>query len=48
MRGFADQAYGIPPEQVVGSSIQYQYTEVAGQPTLMRIAKVENVDDGPG
>jgi phosphoserine phosphatase len=48
MRGFADRAYGIPPEQVIGSSIKYQYTEVAGQPTLMRIGKVENVDDGPG
>lgn len=48
MRGFAEHTYGIPPEQVIGSSIQYLYTRVDGQPTLMRIGKLENMDDGPG
>ncbi|MFM0696968.1 HAD family hydrolase [Paraburkholderia graminis] len=48
MRGFAEHTYGIPPEQVIGSSIQYLYTTVDGQPTLMRIGKLENMDDGPG
>lgn len=48
MRGFAEHTYGIPPEQVIGSSIQYLYTRVDGQPTLMRIGKLENMDRRTG
>jgi hypothetical protein len=48
MRGFAGRVYGIPPEQVIGSSIQYQYRIIAGKPTLMRLPILENMDDGPG
>ena len=49
MRTWADRAYGIPPEQVVGSSGVTTYVmRPDGIPVLMKEAKVEFVDDGPG
>jgi hypothetical protein len=49
MRAFAERVYGIPPEQVVGSSgvVSYQ-TGQDGRPALRKEAKVEFIDDGPG
>jgi hypothetical protein len=49
MRPWTEQAYGIPPEQVVGSSgvVKFQI-EPDGKPVLMKEAKVEFIDDGPG
>jgi len=49
MYAFAEQVYDVPPEQVVGSSIVTQFTmRPDGKPVLMREAKVNFVDDGPG
>jgi hypothetical protein len=49
MRGFAERVYGIPPEQVVGSSGVVKFeTGPDGKPVLRKEAKVEFVDDGPG
>jgi len=49
MRVFADRTYGIPPEQVVGSSIVAKFElDADGKPLLMKEPKVEFVDDGPG
>jgi phosphoglycolate phosphatase-like HAD superfamily hydrolase len=49
MRVFAEKAYGIPPEQVVGSSGTVSFRLGAdGKPELLKQAKVEFVDDGPG
>lgn len=49
MRVFAERAYGIPPEQVVGSSgITRFEMRPDGIPVLVKEAKVEFVDDGPG
>jgi phosphoglycolate phosphatase-like HAD superfamily hydrolase len=49
MRPWMEKVYGIPPEQVVGSSgvVKFQ-TGAGGRPELMKIAKIEFVDDGPG
>lgn len=49
MRVFAEQTYGIPPEQVVGSSgvTKFQIGP-DGKPVLVKEAKVEFIDDGPG
>jgi phosphoglycolate phosphatase-like HAD superfamily hydrolase len=49
IRVFADKSYGIPPEQVVGSSAvtKYQFT-ADGKPELFREAKILFIDDGPG
>ncbi len=49
MRAFAEPVYGIPPEQVVGSSGVAKFKMGAdGKPELVREAKVEFIDDGPG
>jgi hypothetical protein len=49
MRRFAERVYGIPPEQVVGSSGVVKF-EVGpdGKPVLMKEPKIEFIDDGPG
>src|SRR5271155_4716885 len=41
-------AYGIPPEQVIGSTIRTQFELVDGKPVLMRLAQIDFIDDGPG
>jgi hypothetical protein len=49
MRPWTEQAYGIPPEQVVGSSgVVKLRRRVDGKPELQKELKVEFVDDGPG
>lgn len=49
MRVFAEQVYGIPPEQVIGSSSVTRYhMDADGRPVLLKDAKVEFVDDGAG
>jgi phosphoglycolate phosphatase-like HAD superfamily hydrolase len=49
MRPWTEKVYGIPPEQVVGSSGVTQFKMGAdGKPVLAKLAKVEFVDDGPG
>jgi phosphoglycolate phosphatase-like HAD superfamily hydrolase len=49
MRPWVDKAYGIPPEQVVGSSGVTRFELRAdGKPALMKLAQVEFIDDGPG
>jgi phosphoglycolate phosphatase-like HAD superfamily hydrolase len=49
MRVFADKVYGIPPEQVVGSSGVVKFESGAdGKPALVKLPKVEFIDDGPG
>jgi hypothetical protein len=48
MRPWVDSAYGIPPEQVVGSGGVVKYELQNDLPVLMKEPKVEFVDDGPG
>jgi phosphoserine phosphatase len=49
MRPWVEKAYGIPPEQVVGSSLAVKLKESGdGEPVLVKDAKVEFIDDGPG
>ena len=49
MRPWMEKVYGIPPEQVVGSSgVVKLQTGAGGRPELMKIARIEFVDDGPG
>lgn len=48
MRTFAEEVYGIPPEQVIGTTFvsQYQYND--GKPSILRTPKLAHNDDGPG
>ncbi|MDR5781586.1 HAD family hydrolase [Caballeronia sp. LZ065] len=48
MRVFAERVYGIPPEQVVGSSQVVKYEMHDGKLALVREPKIDFVDDGPG
>ena len=48
MRPWAEKAYGIPPEQIVGTITETTLTVVDGKPVLMRSPKIDFVDDGPG
>ena len=48
MRPWAEGAYGIPPEQVVGSSIKAGFELRDGVPVLVKLPEIEFVDDGPG
>src|SRR5437762_5995601 len=48
MRPWTERIYGIPPEQVVGSSGVVKYEFKDGKPVLIKEPKVEFVDDGPG
>jgi hypothetical protein len=48
VRVYAEDVYGVPPEQVVGSSILTRYETKDGEPVLMREPKPFFVDDGPG
>jgi hypothetical protein len=48
MRPWAEKAYGIPPEQVVGSSGKTKFEMRDGVPVLMRLAAIDFVDDKDG
>jgi phosphoglycolate phosphatase-like HAD superfamily hydrolase len=48
MRNFTEKTYGIPPEQVIGSSGVTQYQMQDASPVLIKQPKVLFVDDGPG
>ncbi len=48
MRTFAQQAYGIPPEQIIGTTGKLKYELRDGKGVLVKLPDVEFVDDGPG
>ena len=48
IRSFAEEVYGIPPHQVVGSTFALRPGEAGGRITLLREPVVDFVDDGPG
>jgi phosphoserine phosphatase len=48
MRPMTEKVYGIPPEQVVGSTIETKYEVKDGKPVLMRLAKIDFIDDKAG
>jgi hypothetical protein len=48
MRPWAEAIYGIPPDQVIGSSIKLKWDLNGGQPLLMRLPEIDFIDDGPG
>ena len=48
MRPWTEKIYGIPPEQVVGSSGEVKFEMRDGKPALVKLPGIEFVDDGPG
>ena len=48
VRVFSERVYGIPPEQVIGSSIVTSFAVRDGRPVLIREPKMDFVDDKEG
>jgi phosphoglycolate phosphatase-like HAD superfamily hydrolase len=48
MRPWTEKIYGIPPEQVVGSSIKTKYEWRGGKPALVRLPEINFIDDKTG
>ncbi len=48
MRPWSQAVYGIPPEQVVGSSIKTKFEMREGSPVLVRLPEVDFIDDKEG
>lgn len=48
LRVWVERVYGIPPEQVVGSSIVTNFEMLAGVPVLTRLPKINFIDDNAG
>ena len=48
MRPWTEAVYGIPPEQVIGSSIKTRFEMHDGKPVLLRLPEVNFFDDKEG
>jgi hypothetical protein len=48
LRTWAPKVYGIPPEQIVGSSGKTKFELRDGKPVLVKLAEIDFIDDGPG
>ena len=48
IRAWSERVYGIPPEQVIGSSIKVEFELREGGPALVRKAEVDFIDDKAG
>ena len=48
MRPWTERVYGIPPEQVIGSSIKTTFVLRDGTPVLVRLPEVDFIDDKEG
>ena len=48
LRVFAEEVYGIPPEQVIGSSIKTEFEIRDGVPVIVRLPEIDFIDDKAG
>ena len=48
MRPWTEKVYGVPPEQVIGSSAKEKFDLRNGEPVLVRLPEINFIDDGPG
>jgi hypothetical protein len=48
MRVFSENVYGVPPEQIIGSSIRTKYEVRDGKPVIVRLPEIEFIDDKAG
>ena len=48
MRVFSERVYGVPPEQVIGTSIRTKFELREGEPVLVRLPEINFIDDGEG
>ena len=45
MRPWTERVYGIPPEQVIGSTVLNRFELRSGQPVMVRLADIERIND---
>jgi phosphoglycolate phosphatase-like HAD superfamily hydrolase len=48
VRGFAGKTYGIPPEQVIGSSAKTRFELVGDRASLIKLPEIGSIDDSKG
>ena len=48
MRAFAERVYGVPPEQVIGSTGKLQFEMRDEKPVLVKLAALDFIDDKEG
>jgi len=48
VRVFSEARYGVPPQQVVGSSVKTKYEVRSGQPAIVRLPQIDFIDDKAG
>jgi phosphoglycolate phosphatase-like HAD superfamily hydrolase len=48
LRVFAEKSYGVPPEQVIGSSIKAKYELRDGKPVIVKVPELNHIDDKAG
>jgi phosphoserine phosphatase len=48
MRAFAGQLYGVPPEQVIGTTIRTRFEVRDKKPVLVRLPEIDFIDDKAG
>ena len=48
MRPWTETTYGIPPEQVIGSSIKTKFEIRDGKPVIVRLPEIDFIDDNAG
>ena len=48
LRVFAEELYGVPPEQVIGSGIKAKYEVRDGRPVIVRLPEIDFIDDKAG
>jgi hypothetical protein len=48
MRPWTQRVYGIPPDQVVGSTGELRFELRDGVPVLLKLPALDFIDDGPG
>jgi hypothetical protein len=48
MRPWTEKVYGIPPEQVIGSSIKEKFAMRYGNPVIVRLPELNFIDDKEG
>ena len=48
VRTFAEAVYGVPPEQVIGSSVKTRYEVRDGKPVIARLGEIDFIDDKSG
>ena len=48
LRVLAQELYGVPPEQVIGSSVKTRYELRDGKPAIVRLPEIDFIDDKAG